>query len=227
MRAIAILAGLLALAACEAPGAVRPEVSRRQAAELGQETTLSRLENKIFALPVHYKVEDPETGQNFNIRLYVEHHTGSDYEIAVVTTPHTTKERLATYEEYRRAIQARQDEATTRGERVERILQAYYNAGRLREWTGIDERIKFLERTIAIAEGEMDRLSRQITANEQVPADDPEKNQYLQSQISVWMKELYDRKASREKMLVELEELIYQRTLREQQVEAMSRPARR
>jgi hypothetical protein len=116
-------------------------------------------------------------------------------------------------------MKIKQADLRRRGDRIERIMNSYYNADRLRADTGLDEKIKNLEGAIAMLEEEADRLKRQITAEEEVPGGDAKK-------IAHWMNVLVDKDLRIRAAKLELERFVYLRILREQKIAEMTRAAR-
>jgi hypothetical protein len=229
MRAITVASAgatplLFLFAACGGGAETRSAAGRPSASPQHERLGLDLLEGDILKQKPNYVVTDPETGQRFDVRLYTEHHVGHDYEIAVVTTPHGDRHRLANYREYARAMQLVQADLTRRGDRIARVLTTYYSVDAMRWGSSLPEKIKFQERVIADLESELDRLTRQIKAHEMHPDVDSEK------MISFWILEMTNPRngliLQHREARLELERMLYQRMLLEQRAEELSRPAR-
>jgi len=213
------LAALL-FAGCGGGGEPKSAAAKPSVAQEHERPNLDLLEGDILKQKPNYSVTDPESGVRYDVRLYVEHHTGGDTEVAVVTTPHGKGHRLANYREYTRALAQVQADRSARGDAIEQTLNTYYNVDVMRSRSALPEKIKFQERVIADLEHELDRLARQIKAHEEVPG------QESPGLISFWIKEMYARKELLVRERTELQRMLYQKMLLEQQADELSRPAR-
>ncbi|HLG42576.1 MAG TPA: hypothetical protein VI643_04355 [Planctomycetota bacterium] len=207
-------------AGCGGGGEPQSAAAKPSVAQEHERPNLDLLEGDILKQRPNYSVTDPETGVRFDVRLYVEHNTGADYEVAVVTTPHGKGHRLANYREYTKALAQVQADRSARGDAIEQTLNTYYSVDSIRARTAVPERIKFQERVIADLEHELDRLARQIKAHEEVPGNESP------GLISFWIKEMYARKELLIREKTELQKLLYRKMLLQQQADELSRPAR-
>lgn len=155
-----LLLGLLACSSAER----RMEESPTQPFEKPAYAPGSEIQN----LPVAHVVKDVGSGKEYAVRYFIEIHKTTRDEVPIVTVRGTGGERVATVEEWYEALRLIQAEFTARAAEVDRAVNAWYNAQKLRAATTLDDQIRFKEDKIKHLEEDIADLQRRIKAEEEV-----------------------------------------------------------
>lgn len=123
---------------------------------------------EIESLPVAHVVKDVSNGKEYVVRYFIEIHKTTRDEVPIVTVRGTGAERVATVEEWYEALRLIQAEFSAKAAEVDRAVNAWYNAQKLRAATTLDDQIRFKEDKIQHLEEDIADLQRQIKSEEEV-----------------------------------------------------------
>lgn len=123
---------------------------------------------EIQSLPVAHVLRDAATGKEYVVRYFIEVHRTTRDEVPIVTVRGIGGERLATAQECNEALRLIQAEFAARAAEVDRAVNAWYNAQKLRADATLEDQIRFKEDKIKSLQEEIANLQRQIKAEEEV-----------------------------------------------------------